>query len=204
MSDFITNVSDASFEADVIKAEGPVLVDYWAEWCGPCKMIAPVLDEIAQTYAELGMLPAAFSIDGLIYESDEKSLPDWVWPVIFGGGLVMLMMAIMAAYFARLNRRLESEVERRHRTEGALRDSEERYRRLAEQSQDVIWTLDLQTRRFTYVSPAIERVRGFTPAEVRSVYGFDGLSFKSAAGASVAADVAARAFIAPPSPPRRP
>ena len=51
MSDFITNVSDASFEADVIKAEGPVLVDDWAEWCGPCKMIAPVLDEIAQTYA---------------------------------------------------------------------------------------------------------------------------------------------------------
>ena len=51
MSEFITSVSDASFEDDVIKAEGPVLVDYWAEWCGPCKMIAPVLDEIAQTYA---------------------------------------------------------------------------------------------------------------------------------------------------------
>lgn len=51
MSEFITSVSDASFEDDVLKAEGPVLVDYWAEWCGPCKMIAPVLDEIAQTYA---------------------------------------------------------------------------------------------------------------------------------------------------------
>ena len=50
MSDFITNVSDASFDEEVIQAEGPVLVDYWAEWCGPCKMIAPVLDEIAQTY----------------------------------------------------------------------------------------------------------------------------------------------------------
>ena len=50
MSDFITNVSDASFEDDVIKADGPVLVDYWAERCGPCKMLAPVLDEIAQTY----------------------------------------------------------------------------------------------------------------------------------------------------------
>ena len=50
MSEFITNVTDASFEQDVLKAEGAVLVDYWAEWCGPCKMIAPVLDEIAETY----------------------------------------------------------------------------------------------------------------------------------------------------------
>lgn len=50
MSEFITNVTDASFEQDVLKAEGPVLVDYWAEWCGPCKMIAPVLDEIARDY----------------------------------------------------------------------------------------------------------------------------------------------------------
>jgi thioredoxin 1 len=47
-SDLIKHVSDASFEADVLKAEGPVLVDYWAEWCGPCKMIAPVLDDIAR------------------------------------------------------------------------------------------------------------------------------------------------------------
>ncbi|WP_339450436.1 thioredoxin TrxA [Pseudomonas sp. EA_5y_Pfl2_R50] len=49
-SDLIKHVSDASFEADVLKATGPILVDYWAEWCGPCKMIAPVLDEIASTY----------------------------------------------------------------------------------------------------------------------------------------------------------
>ena len=49
-SDLIKHVTDASFEADVLKAEGAVLVDYWAEWCGPCKMIAPVLDEIAETY----------------------------------------------------------------------------------------------------------------------------------------------------------
>ncbi|MFM4703757.1 thioredoxin TrxA [Aeromonas bivalvium] len=50
MSDKIVQLSDASFEADVIKASGPVLVDFWAEWCGPCKMIAPILDEISQEY----------------------------------------------------------------------------------------------------------------------------------------------------------
>ncbi|MFT5083173.1 MAG: thioredoxin 1 [Lentisphaeria bacterium] len=51
MSDAIVHVSDASFDTDVLGNEGPVLVDFWAAWCGPCKMIAPVLDELAKEYA---------------------------------------------------------------------------------------------------------------------------------------------------------
>eukprot|EP00456_Euglypha_rotunda_P061390 TRINITY_DN5136_c0_g1_i1.p2 TRINITY_DN5136_c0_g1~~TRINITY_DN5136_c0_g1_i1.p2 ORF type:complete len:117 (-),score=32.43 TRINITY_DN5136_c0_g1_i1:11-361(-) len=49
-SELIKHISDSSFEADVLKSSQPVLVDYWAEWCGPCKMIAPILDEVSSAY----------------------------------------------------------------------------------------------------------------------------------------------------------
>ena len=50
MSGEITNATDSSFEDDVLKSDTPVLVDYWAAWCGPCKMIAPILEEVAKEY----------------------------------------------------------------------------------------------------------------------------------------------------------
>jgi thioredoxin 1 len=75
-SELIKHTTDANFEADVIKSGTPVLVDYWAEWCGPCKMIAPILDEVAKEYgsrlqiAKMNVdenrdVPAKFGIRGI-------------------------------------------------------------------------------------------------------------------------------------------
>ena len=62
MSDKIVHTNDSEFEAEVLQSEKAVLVDFWAEWCGPCKMIAPLLDEMADTYAER-MTVAKLNID---------------------------------------------------------------------------------------------------------------------------------------------
>ncbi|RYF83351.1 MAG: thioredoxin TrxA [Comamonadaceae bacterium] len=75
-SELIKHITDASFEADVLKSDKPVLVDYWAEWCGPCKMIAPILDDVSGTYegklqiAKMNVdenrdIPAKFGIRGI-------------------------------------------------------------------------------------------------------------------------------------------
>lgn len=76
MSESIKNVTDATFQADVLESDLPVLVDYWAAWCGPCKMIAPLLDEAANDYkgrvtiAKVNVddnpeTPAKFSVRGI-------------------------------------------------------------------------------------------------------------------------------------------
>ena len=75
-SDLIKHITDATFEADVLQSSQPVVVDFWAEWCGPCKMIAPILDEVAGMYEgklqitkmnvdENRDIPAKFGIRGI-------------------------------------------------------------------------------------------------------------------------------------------
>ena len=105
MSDNIKHISDSSFETDVIKSDKPVLVDFWAEWCGPCKMIAPILDEVSKDYdgrlqiAKLNVdenrdVPAKFGIRGIptlmLFKGGELAA-DEMGRLLGGKGRVILL-----------------------------------------------------------------------------------------------------------------
>ena len=118
MSEHIVHVSDASFDEEVLNSDVPVLVDFWAEWCGPCKMIAPVLSEIADEYVGKVKvckvdvdanpdIPPKFGIRGI------PTL------ILLNGGIPFLAFVIGIAVFTRFrldsreHRRIREAIERR-------------------------------------------------------------------------------------------
>jgi len=88
MNNSIIHVTDSSFEEDVLTSETPVMVDYWAEWCGPCKMIAPILDEIADDYADR-LTVAKINIDANPQTPQRYAVRGIPTLMIFTGGEVI-------------------------------------------------------------------------------------------------------------------
>ncbi|WP_374263726.1 ABC transporter substrate-binding protein [Zoogloea sp.] len=123
---------------------------------------------IADAYAEMGMLPPRFDFRGFLYEparDDLDGLRNWL-----GAALVLIAaVSVLAAYIHRINLRLQRSVAAAQQAAERLQASEEKYRLLAETMKDVVWTVDTDTLRFTYVSPSIERMRGYTPAEIAAL-----------------------------------
>ena len=137
---------------------------------------------IANTYAELGLMQADFPLDGFLYsDPKERALTQANIKLMLALGFIVLG-GVIAAYILRTNRQIM-------RVRNELSQSEARYRMLAEQMKDVIWTLDTATGRFTYVSPSVERLRGFTAEEVMAAPVSDALTPE---GNRIVADLLAR------------
>ena len=87
MSENITHVTDSRFDQEVLNSDTPVLVDYWAEWCGPCKMIAPIIDEIANEYGDR-LKVAKMDIDSNMMTPQQYSIRGIPTLMIFRDGKV--------------------------------------------------------------------------------------------------------------------
>ncbi len=121
---------------------------------------------IADTYAALGMLPEHFPLDGFLYEVKSPRLDPGLVAALTFALAAALTLALLSWRVHGLNLRLRGEIARRARLNQELAESEALHRLLTENSGDVIWMLDLASQRFDYVSPSVERLRGFTPEEV--------------------------------------
>lgn len=121
--------------------------------------------DIALTYADLGLMPADFSFDGFLYDATEQDL-GWFYRALGVALLLVAGIGGVALYIMRTNRRLKSSIAALESTQQALARSEKHYRVLVETMRDVVWVLDPETLYFRYVSPSVERLRGYTPEEV--------------------------------------
>ncbi|WP_374247071.1 diguanylate cyclase domain-containing protein [Zoogloea sp.] len=120
---------------------------------------------IAEVYADIGMLPRDFDFQGFLYEparDDLNGLRTYLGAALAAIGLITLV----AAYIHHINRRLHRSVAEARLAAERLEASEEKYRLLTETMKDVVWTVDTDSLRFIYVSPSVERLRGYTAEEV--------------------------------------
>jgi diguanylate cyclase (GGDEF)-like protein/hemerythrin-like metal-binding protein/PAS domain S-box-containing protein len=126
---------------------------------------------IADTYADLGLLPRGFPLQGFLYEpptGDPVLLRRLSLGLLFGvaaGGL----LAALVLGVSRLNRKLKAEIAAHRLADADLEDKERRFRFIAEHTGDVIWQMDLASGRFTYISPSVTALRGYTPEEVMAM-----------------------------------
>ena len=121
---------------------------------------------IANVYADLGMIPRDYSLDGFLYDAEADSKRRWMGWVVTLATLAVLTVSGIALYIYRTNRRLKVSIAENHTAQAALASRERHYRLLVENMRDVVWILDPFTQRFRYVSPSVERLRGYTAEEV--------------------------------------
>jgi diguanylate cyclase (GGDEF)-like protein/hemerythrin-like metal-binding protein/PAS domain S-box-containing protein len=123
---------------------------------------------IAETYADLGLLPRPYSLQGFLYDPDAgeqllrrrmKLALTLILPILAFLGTVVLV-------FLRLNRRLSGAVRSQLELGAVIRANEHRFRFITEHATDVIWTMDIASERFTYMSPSVLQLRGYTPEEI--------------------------------------
>ncbi|MGX9079615.1 hypothetical protein ACWTQY_27490, partial [Klebsiella pneumoniae] len=120
---------------------------------------------IAQTYMDLGLLTAMPDLDSFLYSQQEERAHQqqlMIYQGIAIGLLVTAFLLILLMIFLRLNRRLREESKARHQLSQEIADNERHFRFITENSADVIWTMDIQSGRFTYLSPSVQHLRGFT------------------------------------------
>jgi diguanylate cyclase (GGDEF)-like protein/hemerythrin-like metal-binding protein/PAS domain S-box-containing protein len=123
---------------------------------------------IAETYADLGLLPRPYSLQGFLYDPDAreqllrrrmKLALTLILPILAFLGMVILV-------FLRLNRRLSGAIQAQLELGDVIKANERQFRFIAEHATDVIWTMDIASERFTYMSPSVFALRGYTPEEV--------------------------------------
>ena len=134
---------------------------------------------IVSVYSELGMLPKDFSIDGFLYEPNPKRDLTWLYTTLLVSLGVVIVLGGFASFIHKTNRRLKLSLAQLNEAKTELDVSHQKYQTLTESMRDVVWVLDAETQRFTYISPSVYALRGYTPEEVLAAPLQDALSPES-------------------------